>query len=259
MIKLIASDLDGTLLQNGSQKLRKETCGLIEQLMDKGIIFVPASGRQYANLQRLFAPIADRLGYICENGCLSFFRGELLHKDVMDRATGQELLHAIWETEGAEILLSGVNTSYLMPKEESYLHRIRDIVKNNVTVVDDIFAVREEYFKISIYQKTGVDDIRSYWEERFGDRVQAVVSGLEWLDFTPKGVHKGRALKVLQEHLGIAPDECMAFGDNYNDKEMLEGVGYPVAMDNAKPEIYGMCPYHTDQVERSLRELISRI
>ena len=95
MIKLIASDLDGTLLQNGSQKLNDETCGLIEKLMEKGIIFVPASGRQYANLQRLFAPIADRLGYICENGCLSFFQGELLHKDVMDRATGQELLHAI--------------------------------------------------------------------------------------------------------------------------------------------------------------------
>lgn len=259
MIKLIASDLDGTLLLNGSQKLARETCGLIEKLMDRGIIFVPASGRQYANMQRMFAPVADRLGFICENGCLSFFQGKMLHKDVMDRETGQELLHAIWEKEGAEILLSGVNTSYLMPKEESYLHRMRDIVKNNVTVVDDIFAVEEEYFKISVYEKAGVDASCSYWENRFGSRVQAVVSGLEWLDFTPKGVHKGRALRVLQEYLGIAPEECMAFGDNYNDKELLESVGYPVAMENAKPEIYAMCQNHTERVERTLRELLAGI
>lgn len=260
MIKLIASDLDGTLLQNGSQSLNEETCGLIARLMDRGVIFVPASGRQYANMRRLFAPVADRLGYICENGCLSFFRGEMLHKDVMDRAAGQEILRAIWEREGAEILLSGVNTSYLMPKEPSYLDWMKNVVKNDVTVVEDIFAVEEDYFKISVYEKAGLTaESRAYWEHRFGDGIQAVVSGNEWLDFTPKGVHKGRAMRVMQERLGIAPEECLAFGDNYNDKEMLEAVGHPVAMENAKPEIRAMCPHQTKQVEQSLKELLARI
>ena len=63
----------------------------------------------------------------------------------------------------------------------------------------------------------------------------------------------------LQEYLGIAPEECMAFGDNYNDKELLESVGFPVAMENAKPEIYAMCQNHTERVERTLRELLAGI
>ena len=56
-IKLVASDLDGTLLLNGAQSLQPGTCQLIHRLCQKGVIFLAASGRQYANLQRLFAPV----------------------------------------------------------------------------------------------------------------------------------------------------------------------------------------------------------
>ena len=70
MIKLIASDLDGTLLLNGAQSLREETCRLIHRLYtEKGIRFVSASGRQYDNQRRLFAPVADEIAYIC---CYSY-------------------------------------------------------------------------------------------------------------------------------------------------------------------------------------------
>ena len=86
MIKLIASDLDGTLLLNGAQSLREETCRLIHRLYtEKGIRFVSASGRQYDNQRRLFAPVADEIAYICENGCLSFCEGDMLHLELMDR------------------------------------------------------------------------------------------------------------------------------------------------------------------------------
>lgn len=57
MIKLIASDLDGTLLQNGAQTVSEQAIQLIEKLLDNGIHFTAASGRQYNNLRRLFAPL----------------------------------------------------------------------------------------------------------------------------------------------------------------------------------------------------------
>ena len=79
MIKLIASDLDGTLLQNGSQVLPDGICDQIRRLKEKGILFAAASGRQYANLRRLFAPVQDDIAYICENGCLVFYQGKLLY------------------------------------------------------------------------------------------------------------------------------------------------------------------------------------
>lgn len=256
MIKLIASDLDGTLLQNGAQSLRPETCGLIHKLKEKGIIFVAASGRQYPNLQRLFAPVRSEIAYICENGCLTFYQGHRISKETMERKLGEEILRAIWEKDSAEILLSGENTCYIQPKDTSYYHLLRDVVKNHVTLCEDIFTVRESYMKISVYEKSGVIEQTDYWRNLFGDRVQVVTSGNEWLDMTPFGVHKGLAIRKIQEYLGIAPEECLAFGDNYNDAEMLREVGYPYAMDNAKPEILEMCPYHTARVEDTLEKIL---
>ena len=67
MIKLIASDLDGTLLQNGSTEVPREIFELIIKLKEKGIIFAAASGRQYYSLRNLFGPVRDDIAYICEN------------------------------------------------------------------------------------------------------------------------------------------------------------------------------------------------
>ena len=69
-IKLIACDLDGTLLHPGEREPRSEAFELIDELHRRGIVFMPASGRQYASLRYLFAPVADELAYVCENGAL---------------------------------------------------------------------------------------------------------------------------------------------------------------------------------------------
>ena len=71
MIYLIASDIDGTLLQGGQTRLDPALFDVIERLEQHGIRFAAASGRQYTNLRRLFAPVADKIDYICENGSFS--------------------------------------------------------------------------------------------------------------------------------------------------------------------------------------------
>ena len=75
MIRLIASDLDGTLLKNGAQMLSPEIFELIPALKKRGIHFVAASGRQYANIRRLFAPLQDEISYVAENGSLCMHGG----------------------------------------------------------------------------------------------------------------------------------------------------------------------------------------
>ena len=68
MIKLVVSDIDGTLLPYGETKLSGEIFSLIEQLKERGIPFCPTSGRQYHSIRSLFPHIADELSYVCENG-----------------------------------------------------------------------------------------------------------------------------------------------------------------------------------------------
>ena len=83
MIKLIASDLDGTLLQNGAQELTPRALDLIHRLTEKGIHFTAASGRQYANERRLFAPIRDEISYIAENGSLCICQGKVISRGII--------------------------------------------------------------------------------------------------------------------------------------------------------------------------------
>lgn len=256
MIKLIASDLDGTLLQNGAQSLNSGTAQLVHELTKQGRIFVAASGRQYANLQRLFGMAGDEIAYICENGSLVMYQGRVLAKHTIPWETGQELLKAIMEREGSEALISGVHTCYIQPKDPSYTYWIKDHVKNNVTVVEDILKTEEPYLKISVYEKNGLHNSEEYWKERFSSQITVVTSGNEWLDTVPKGVNKGTALLVLQKEFGIKGSEIMAFGDHYNDAEMLKEAGYSFAMKNAQPQIRALCRFETELVEKTLEEVL---
>ncbi len=120
MLKLIASDLDGTLLQ-GTREISREAVAMIKKLSEMGILFAAASGRQYPNLRRLFEPVKDDIAYICENGALVVYQGRVLHKDVFDRTLGDEILESILEKESAEALVSGESTCYIQPKKPSFM------------------------------------------------------------------------------------------------------------------------------------------
>ena len=256
MIKLIACDIDGTLLQNHARKLNPEVFPLIRQFIHSGGIFVVASGRQYANLQRLFEPIKDDITYICENGSLVIHQDEILFRSTISRDIGQQILQSILDKTGCELLLSGIHTCYLQPKEETYLLHMRDDVKNNVTVVDDIFSVEEPYLKISACDRKDFDETQDYFNRKFGQIVTVVTSGNAWIDMMPPGVHKGMAITLLSEKFQIPLSDIMAIGDSCNDIEMLQCVGYPVAMANARPEVKALCPYETSLVEDILYKVI---
>jgi len=249
--------MDGTLLQNGAQSISEETIALIRRILQKGILFVPASGRQYPNLRNLFAGVEDQLSYVCENGSLVVHRDEVLFSGVIERALGERILEAIRRRSGSELVLSGVHTSYVQPKEQAFYRHLCDVVKNDVTVVDDILDIKEPYLKISVYEKEGIDNSSVYWKETFGGEVTVVTSGNLWLDMIPLQVNKASAIEVLMKKFAISPDEVVAFGDHFNDVEMLELAGYPVAMDNAQPEIKAMCRYHTDTVEHMLEKILA--
>lgn len=78
MIQYIASDVDGTLLHGHATTLNPELFDIIRQLKEHGIHFIAASGRQYKNLQRLFAPVKDDISYVAENGSMCVHDGKIV-------------------------------------------------------------------------------------------------------------------------------------------------------------------------------------
>ena len=86
-----------------------------------------------------------------------------------------------------------------------------------------------------------------------------VTSGNIWVDFIAPGASKGNALQTLLDHLHIAPEDCVAFGDQYNDVEMLQLAGTSYAMSNAAPGISFYSTYVTDSVPEVLDDIISSV
>ena len=239
MIKLVASDLDGTLLLNGAQSLPEELFPLIKELKELGILFVAASGRQYANMKRMFAPVVDDMAFIAENGGLAIQNEKVLYQDSFPKELVREIVEAIYDKKDADFTCSTKDFYYIRPKTEHY----RDLMLNVV--------------KVAVYEREGIqeDSIR-YWKERFGDRCTVVTSGFAWVDFIPFETNKAKGLREYQKLLGIRPEECIVFGDEYNDIAMLESVPYSFAMAHAKPGVKKAASYPTERVEYILKKLI---
>ena len=123
-------------------------------------------------------------------------------------------------------------------------------------MVDNIQAF-EDYLKISVYEREGILNSEEYFRNKWSDKVTVVTSGMEWLDMISLGTNKGNAMKVLQNTFNILPEHTMAFGDNYNDVEMLEGAGYSYAMNSGKQDIINLCKFSADRVEDILLKVIN--
>ena len=256
MIRLIACDIDGTLLHNGAAAIDNVIFEEILRLRDKGILFCPASGRQYGSLRRLFGPVANELAYLCENGAVLMGTGDpgpMLGKTVMDRETALVLCREIMELPQCEVLISGANTSYLCPKEPDIVDHIRYFVGNNLALLAEPEDMPEEIVKVSAYCPYGAASLEPLMAPRWRDRFRVAVAGPSWLDFTL--ADKGLGIRVLCRSLGVELEEVMAFGDNYNDLPMLEAVGRPYIMDNAAAELRSRFPHHCRRVEDVLKTL----
>lgn len=253
MPKLIASDIDGTLLQNGETAIREEFFRQARRLTQAGIAVCAASGRQYSSLRKLFAPMADEMYYICENGAVVYGKGKLLSRTAINREDALALCRDILERDGCELLISGTNMSYLCPKDENYPRMIRQFTGNNITILPCPEDTPEEMVKISAYCPAGAAGLEPLMRPRWEDQFQIAVAGHAWLDFNV--CNKGDGLRALCAALGIGMEDAMAFGDNYNDCPMLDAAGSAYLMASAAEPLRRRYPTQCARVEDILAQL----
>lgn len=255
MIKLIASDLDGTLLYGRDNTVSEEMFDLIREMKKRGMIFAAASGRQYHNMKKLFAPVWEDMVFIGENGAVVFYQDKIIARHVVPK---EELMKQVYMVDAdpcAEVALSSATTTYVRPKSQEYLDHLVSF-GNHVCVVKEWEEVEEECIKVAWYEKDGVEGRLEYWQEKVMPPARVVTSGNEWLDILYPDCHKGVGMRVLQEFFGIKKEETAAFGDNDNDLEMLDEAGYAIAMETGREGVVKKCPYHTARVEDTIRQIL---
>lgn len=257
-IKLIASDIDGTLLLNGAKQVSSKLTNLIRRLKkEKNILFTAASGRQYQNLRVLFAPIKDDLVYISENGCLGIYQNNIIYQKELKRDLALQIAADILATENCEVQISTPEIQYLQPKTQSFYDYMKHEAGIKVKKVKDINDIKEPILKVAVYNPVSTAH-RAFLKEKYANLCSMHLGRDDWTDFTPKNTDKGIALKAIIKKLNIKSEQCMAFGDYYNDESMLKAVAHPVIMESAPEELKAMFSTTTDTVENALKKLFEK-
>lgn len=232
MIKFIASDMDGTLL-NEHGNLNEEFFSLFHKLKEKGIIFAAASGRQYYNLLKKFEPIKDQMMFIAENGTFVVYKNKELYLNTIEKSVVNELIELGRTLEDAYVVVCGKNSAYIENSDERLISEVKKYYERN-EIVKDLTLVVDEVLKVTICDFKGSSlNSNTVFAPIYADKLQVAVSGEIWLDITNKDASKGVAIKKLQEKLGISHEETMVFGDYFNDVEMLKVAYHSYAMENA--------------------------
>lgn len=124
MIKLIATDVDGTLVKDSSPSIYPEIFEVIRELRERDIIFAIASGRQYHSIANMFSPIAHDLIFIAENGAHIKCRGTDMSVVSMKREDAVEIIQDTRKVPDGDIVVSTPNGSYLESKNPAFIDLI---------------------------------------------------------------------------------------------------------------------------------------
>ncbi len=244
-IRMIVTDMDGTFLNSKHEK-SPEFSHIYQQLKEKNIIFIPASGRSLPSITNYFEDIENEIGFIADNGCHIIFKNEELYIDQLDYELMVRIIEQSRKINDAHIVLSGKKTAYFETNDEKAIDYISQFYSQYQKVDNLIEVASETIFKIAIYHPHGSEaNLYPFMKnfEEFGLKV--VVSGEFWLDILNKNTNKGNAVKKLQNLLNISPEQTMAFGDYMNDLEMLSNAKYSFAMENAHPIIKETAQFQT--------------
>lgn len=250
MIKLVVSDIDGTLLEDGGHQIKQELFDTILRLREQGIQFAAASGRQWASIEAVFEPIKEKIFYLSDNGAYIGCHGRNLFLSTIDRRIVMDIVDMVRTQKDLDVMLGGADYVYLETRNREFIDWMVQGYRFQVKEVEDLKQVEDDFIKVSVYKKDSIEAATVKIREAFEDRLKITISGDMWMDCMASGVNKGEAVKVLQESLGITVQETMAFGDQLNDMEMLKQAYYSFAIGNARQEVKEAARFQTDTNKR---------
>ncbi|MEN0583513.1 MULTISPECIES: HMP-PP phosphatase [Kosakonia] len=242
MARLAAFDMDGTLLMP-DHRLGDQTLATLRRLHEREVTLAFATGRHALEMRRILSAIAIDAFLITGNGTRIHSReGDVLYRQDLSPEVADLVLHSRWETEATVHVFndSGWLTDKALPETlqahlySGFTYQLTDLKRLPAHDVTKICFVGDH------------DDLcrlRIQLNEVLGARAHLCFSAMDCLEILPVGCNKGSALAVLSTTLGYSLQDCMAFGDAMNDREMLESVGKGMIMGNAMPQLRAALPH----------------
>lgn len=271
-IRLIAIDIDGTLLPGSGGVMSERTCRALREAQESGIEIVIATGRRQAYAVPIILPARLRSStvMITSNGTVTrTLEGDRIDRFFLDPETCRSLCPVLREFGGLTVFTFDREGrgELVLESAEKLSEKISLWVEANLYSIEE-FQPLERAFDGGEEAVQGMlcGDISTMRRAEealltmgYGDRIEThrteyPLRDLAILDILPPGCSKGSALRQLSETRGILPEEVMAIGDNFNDLEMLRFAGNPVVMANSAPEILEIASERGWQIAASNNE-----
>lgn len=241
-IKLIATDMDGTILDSQGLLDLPRLEKILDRLDERGIRFVIATGNEIHRVRQLLGHLADRVVLIVANGAKIFENNQLIQVETWDDELVEKALTFFKGQECQnQFVITSMNGGFV--KEGTIFTQLDkfmtpEMIELFYQRMNFVEELHPELFggvlKMSlVVGEDRTDQVQEDFNQVFNGRVQAVSSGYGCLDIIQDGIHKAWALQELLKRWDIDSEEIMAFGDSENDVEMLELAGVAYAMENA--------------------------
>lgn len=241
-IKLIATDMDGTLLDPKGQVDLPRLEKILDQLEEREIRFVIATGNEIHRVKQLLGHLTERVVLIVANGARIFEGNQLLQAQTWDDDMVNRALEFFKGRECQDqFVVTSMNGGFV--KEGTVFTQLENFMTPEMI---ELFYQRMNFveeleshlfggvLKMSlVVGEERSDSVLEEINQLFNGHVQAVSSGYGCIDILQAGIHKAWGLQELLKRWDIKAEEIMAFGDSENDVEMLQLAGIAYAMENA--------------------------
>lgn len=237
-IKLIASDMDDTLLNN-KFVISERNAKAIQSAMDKGLLFVLATGRMYCSARPHALNLGLDVPLVTYNGALvkGSKSGEVFYEHKLNFDTAKEVLAYCKEKHYYAQVYIG--DDILVDKKGKWSDMYAKVIGVPITVIGEaVYDIKEAPYKILVMTEN--EDFEAAWKdfaEKFAGKLVVTSSKDNFLELMEPGVNKWEAVKSVAASYKIKPEEIMCIGDSNNDIAMIKNAGIGVAVANAKESV----------------------
>ncbi len=257
-IKLIATDLDGTFL-NENSSISDYNKKIFKSLMNEGIEIILSTGRPFNGMKRYKDMIEnDNYSIVFNGAIIADTNGNFIYNKVIDSDISKSILNLYKKYDVYLHVYSGER--YIVSEPDFYYERYieREKITDTIIGLDNINNF--EFSKmVFIGDRDELEKLQNDIRNNFN--VHTSFSHTNFLEVLASGINKGTALEWLCNKKGISREEIIAFGDNYNDIEMIEYAGIGVAVGNAEESVKKSADYvcltnYEDGVGRFLKDYL---
>ena len=245
-IKIVATDMDGTLLDPRGQLDLPRLEKILDKLDQRGVRFVIATGNEVHRMRQLLGHLAERVVLVVANGARIFENNELLQAQTWDDAMVDRALDHFKGRECQDQFVVTAMNGGFVKKGTVFTELDKFMTPEMIEKLYQRMNFVDEFdpnlfggvLKMSmVVGEERSDSVLQEINDLFDGHVRAVSSGYGCIDILQDGIHKAWGLVELLKRWNLKPEQIMAFGDSENDIEMLELAGISYAMENAEEAV----------------------